>query len=186
MHSFFDAIRSPQRALATNAATSSFDSKVTTLTEPTNDGVIDLTAAGSNLFAPQKMKLWFIGAGSANDTFSVRVIGWHSIVKAGVQKTWFPTPIGEFAVTLGTATGVAGGAVLATELWADTVTPVAAKVPDRDIAAGTAVNSDYEFASPADNTIAHVRMPIRGFEKIEFEFDQTLNTPTMNVLYSLF
>lgn len=172
-----------RRALATNANTSSFASKVPTIAEPTNDGVLNLTADG--LFVAKKIKLWPIGLGSNNDAFSMRVLGWHVCLLDGSKNLWFPTPIGEFACTIsGTAIGVAGSAVLATEMFADTITPVATKIRDRVIGAGTAVNSNYEIESPTDDTIAHIIMPIMGFQKLEFQFDQTTNTPTMNVLYS--
>lgn len=180
----YDLIRKVARALATNASTSSFASKVPTIAEPTNDGVIDLTHLATSLLCPKRIKLWPIGLGSDNDAFSMRVLGWHSCILSGSLTLWFPTVIGEFACTISAAVGVAGAAVLATERFADTITPVAARTRDRVIAAGTAINSNYEILSPTNDLIGHVIMPLGGFEKMELQFDQTTNTPTMNCLYA--
>jgi hypothetical protein len=86
--------------------------------------------------------------------------------------------------TAGTTVGVAGSSVLATERFADTITPVALMLEDRVIAAGTSVNSDVKIFSPANNTIAHVDLPFPAFELLEFTADQTTGTPTQNILWA--
>ena len=178
----YDLGRPARRALATNANASAFASKIATITEPVNDGVINLVKDG--VLVASKIKLWPILLGADNDTSSMRVIGWHQVLLDGKFDLWFPTPIGEFACTASAAVGIAGAAVLNTERFCDTITPVALMTRDRKIAAGTSVNSDYEILSPTADLIGHIIMPIAGFQKLEFTFDQTLGTPTQNVLYA--
>lgn len=181
-----EQIRPAVRVLTTNSNDAAFPSKVPTITEPINDGVYDLAGKGVGLIVPQCMKLWFIGLGANNDAFSVRILGWTRIGSGPNAGTlWFPTIIAEFTCVMGNFIGVAGSPVLDTEFFADTIAPVAARIRDRKIAAGTSLNSNYDILSPANDTPGHVIMPIRGFEKLEFIFDQTINTPTMNVLMSL-
>lgn len=180
-----------KKALSTNSTASSFASKIATVTEPTNDGVLDLTAggtAGPGGFVPVRMFLLPYGLGSSNDGFSMRVIGWRHIGAGPPQGIWLWVPVilGEFACLLGAMTGVATAPVLNTECFCDTITPVAARLPDRVIAAGTAVNSDTAVSDPANDTSAYIDMLLRGVEKVEFTFDQTTNTPTMNTLVSFY
>lgn len=171
-----------RRVRTTNEDASSFASKIPTITEPVNDGVLNLVAEGGRV--PECIKLWVLLLGSSNDVSSMRVIGWHKCLLDGKTTLWIPTPIGEFVCTAGAQGGVAGSAVLNTELFADTIIPVALKLRDGKIAAGTSIMSDYRIESPADDTIAHIIMPIAGFEKLEFTSDQTTNTATFNVLYT--
>jgi hypothetical protein len=167
-----------KRAWATNANTSSFASKIPVLAEPTNDGVVALGDTNAN-----RVRVYVVGLGADNDTASMRVIGWTRAFASGLLPLWIPVILGEFACTFSAAVGIAGSAVLNTERFADTITPVAASLPDRVIGAGTAINSDVKIFSKANDLIAYIEMPILGFEKLEFTFDQTLNTPTLNALY---
>lgn len=168
------------KVFSANLNASSFASKPPTTTEPTNDGVIDV-AKGAGVI-PQWLLFLPYGLGSDNDTFSFRVLGWRKI-KGSLVSLWVPVTLGEFACTLGSLSGVAGAPVINTELFVDTITPVAASLPDRDIGAGTAVTSDVYISSPANNTAAWVKLRLDGTTKFEFLGDQTLNTPTMNALY---
>jgi len=171
-----------RRALATNANTSSFASKVPTITEPSGDGVINLI--DGTVEHPCELKLIPFGLGDENDAFSMRILGWSKVMLNGSTDLWVPVIIGEYTCVISTAVGVAGAAVLATERFADTLAPVAARQADGTIAAGTAVNTDHKVISPVGNLIGHIVLPVYGFAKVEFQFDQTTNTPTMNTLYA--
>lgn len=177
--------RAWKKAFATNQDQTAFASKVATVTKPSNDGVIDLTKDG--IVYPRFMRFIPYGLGSADDTFSLRIWGWARVHASDPKKTlWVPTPIGEFACTISTAVGVAGSPVLDTERFADTIAPVALMLGDIKIAAGTSVNSETKVLTPANNTPAHVELPLDGWEMIEFDSDQTNATvPTVNVLYAL-
>lgn len=169
-----------RKALAANATTSSFGSKVPTVTKPTNDGVIDLLSGGGAI-VPARIKILPYGLGGDNDAFSVRLIGWHKIGNTTSGVLWLPVPLVELACTISQAVGVAGSPVLDTERFADTITIVTEETVTADV---TRIG-DVELASPGNNLIAHAIFPLRGFELLEFEFDQTTNTPTMNCLYAL-
>ncbi len=171
-----------RRWLATNQNASSFAAKIPTITEPTGDGVLNLTADGNTV--PKRLKLWPILLGSDNDVSSIRIIGWNRVIKDSSTTLWFPTIIGEFSCTASAAVGIASAAVVNTERFADTITPVAARTRDYVLAAGTATNSDYEVLSPANDTPAHIIMPVAAFEKLELTSDQTTGTSTLNVLYA--
>lgn len=183
---FFQS-RRMQRALATNANTSSFAAKTYTITEPTNDGVLNLLGGGG-VQVPKWILVKPIGLGANNDGFSMRLWGWESIggnAETAGARAWIPSIIAEYTCLMGNMAGVAGSPVLNTEFFCDTMAPVAARQADCTIAAGTAVQTLYEVISPVNDTPAWARIPILGWEKIEFAFDQTTNTPTMNCLYRL-
>ncbi len=188
-------IRPWKKARLANSADTSFPSRIPTVTEPTQDGVHDLRAGGpvggGGGIVPQYMMCLPYGLGASNDGFSLRLIGWRSVstqvnVATSVTKLWVPTIFAEFACLMGAATGVAGSAVLNTELFCDTITPVAARLPDLVIAAGTAINSNVAIINLANDTPNFFTTPLFGFEKIEFCFDNTTNTPTMNCLYAFY
>lgn len=172
-----------RRLRATNENASSFASKIPTITKPTNDGVLDLVTRGN--IVPKEIMLWPILLGSDDDVSSMRILGWNRVLLDTFVDLWMPTVIGEFSCIAGAAVGIAGAAVLNTEHFCDTITPVAARIEDRVIGAGTAVNSDVVVCSPAGDLIGHIVMPLRAFELLEITSDQTTNTPTFNCLYRL-
>ena len=172
------AVRDFKKALTTNATDTSFASKVPTLTEPVNDGVIDLP----NVIGEVSSKIMILpyGLGADNDAFSMRVIGWRKIVTsiAGVATAlWIPVPLITCACTISAVVGVASSPVLATERFADTITVTDDFTPD--IVA-------YEVKSPTGDIIARLVLELFGFAKLEFTFDQTTNTPTMNALWTTY
>lgn len=173
-----------RRLRATNENASSFASKIPTVTEPTNDGVLNLAKQG-NLMVPQMIKLWPILLGSNDDVSSMRIIGWHQVLLDGSLTLWLPTILGEFVCTASTCVGVALSAVLATEAFCDTIVAVAARNEDAVIGAGTAINSETFVLSPTNNTPGHIVMNLRAMEKLEITSDQTTGTSTFNCLYSL-
>lgn len=182
-----DAVHAWKKAWAVNANTAAFAAKIPTITEPTNDGVVNLV--GSGLAIPRRMLCCFFGLGADNDAASVRIIGWKKIGQDQPQSIplWIPLIVGEFTLIFSTITGVAGAPVLNTERFADTIAPVAARNPDRVIGAGTAINSDLALTSPTTNVgPGFIDFPIRAFEKIEFSFAQTVNNPPCNALFALY
>lgn len=177
--------RPGKRVLAANANTSSFASKVPTITEPTNDGVLDLLNAGTGVIVPQYLKLWPIGLSANDDAYSMRVIGWTRIGSGPNAGTlWYPTVLCELACIMGSTTGVAGSPVLNTEFFCDVITVVTQGVIAGTDNALATTFGNIEITSPGNDLIAYALIPTMGFEKLEFQFDQTTNTPTMNVLVS--
>ena len=173
-----------RRLFTTNVNSASFPSKIYTITEPVNDGVLKLTD-GVGMGIPERIQIWPLGLGSDDDVSSMRVIGWQRVMQDTLTTGWIPTILGEWVCTFSAAVGVAGSAVLNTERFADTIVPVAARQPDYTIAAGTAIGSGVKVCSPTADLIGHIVMPIGGYEKLEFTFDQTTGTSTSNVLYKL-
>jgi hypothetical protein len=166
-----------QKARATNSGATSFASKVATITEPSGDGVIQL-AHGPNGHVPCHALLLPYGTGDANDVFDFDVWGWRRLGSGTPGNTiWIPSRIAGFTATLGTHTGVAGAPVVATELFADTLT-IRATVGEATITADVTREGTHVVYSPADNTSAWAKICLYGFEKIEVIFDMTTGDPT--------
>lgn len=181
---YLDQLSRPfAKAWAANANTSSFASKIPTITEPTNDGVVNLTAGYSaGGITPITMMVLPYGLGADEDAFDMRIIGWRHIGPAAPAiPLWVPTILGQFSCTLGTAAGVAGAPVLNTELFADTITVGSEPTITADVTRFGTVR----VYSPTANLVAYLIIQVYGCEKVEFSFDQTTNTPTMNCLIAL-
>lgn len=160
------------KALFTDAATAAARVVIPLSTQPGGSGSV-----------PCAIDIFPYGLGSNNDTFSLRLIGWRR----------YPTPIAddrilmipfllcELGCTISAFVGAAGFPILNTERFADTLTIVSEPTYTADVTR----TGGIELFSPANDTPAYARVPLRGAEAIEFDFDQTLNTPTMNALYSL-
>lgn len=163
------------RIRGTNATDASVPARTPTLTEPsglgdsaaqaTASGVIDLRnggAAGSPV--QNRARITPYGAGSDTNTFTMRVIGWSRVTfRAGDATTepkylWVPRTLAEFTCTLSTPVGVAGGAAINTDRFCDTIV--------RTIGADTS----SEVISPANDTVAHVTVDLKGCAKLEITF----------------
>lgn len=171
------------RACPVNANTSAFTAKTAgTTTRPAGNLVFDLApilGAGGGFRA--RCRLFPIGVGSNDDAFSLRVWGWSRFdfgASGSAAPVWVPAELLEVSCTLGSFAGVAGGLVAATELFADTIT----MVKEPTLAADVTPAGTTEIMSPANDTPAWVEFRLRGVELLEFDFDQTTNTPTMNAL----
>jgi len=152
-----------RKARSSNSDDASFPSRVATTTEPTSDGVVDLTNGSVHRPAPQWLYLVPYGVGDADDVFDMVVLGWRR-----VDTLWVPTRLLKVTCTLSAAVGVSGAAVADTERFCDTVASAAVGVS----------NVTYTLHSPADDTIAHVRVSPEGCERVEVLFDMTTGSPT--------
>lgn len=166
------------RACVTNANTSSFTAKTAAvIVEPSGNLVYPIAEPGFEFRG--RVRIFPIGLGANNDAYSFRVWGW-SRIGSGVSPgtLWVPAELGEYSCILGNFIGVALSPVLATEFFADTVAVVKEPVTTADVTnAGTT-----EIFSPANDTPGWIELRLRGVEKLEFDFDQTTNTPTCNLL----
>lgn len=159
------------KVFATNSTqTGSFATSADSLTEPSGDGYIEL-APGASRDSTNNVLLTFFGAGSANNTGTVRVYG---VWKAGT--TWKQIPLFEGTLTLGTKTGVSGGDVSASELYADTLV-VASAYSTLDGAA-------FSITSPADDTEAHLMIDSKGARKLRVAFNRGGSATSLNALAS--
>lgn len=169
-----------KRALAANANSSAFTAKaaMSTGARPTGNLLYPLCDSAGELI-PARLRLYAIGLGSDNDAFSFRVYGW-SRIGAGPDLAvgWLPALLGEYGCVVSTFVGVAASPVLDTERFADTFTIVSEPTITADVTrAGTT-----ELYSPANNTPGWIEIRTHGVEMLEFDFDQTTGTPTMNLL----
>lgn len=175
-----------RKARSVNSTSTAFPATAPTRTEPTGDAgtaagrcVIDLAARGDG-YVPCDVMILPYGLGSANDVFSLRLLGWRKI-GTGLTALWVPVTLAELACTLGAMTGVAASEVLATELFCDTITIVSEPTTTADV---TRVGSVL-VSSPANDTVAWAKVPLLGVQKIEFLWDQTTNTPAANALIAM-
>lgn len=158
------------KALSQDAADSSFPAKVPTATEPSGDGVINLSNGSGNV--PNALVVAPFGVGGDNDTFSVRVIGWRKVGYAPSESIWVPVVLVELACTMSTVTGVSGRLVTDSHRFVDTITLVSG---NDDIS--------VDIVSPTGNVLAHAVVDLKGFQKVEFTFDSTAaGTTGMNCL----
>lgn len=137
--------------------------------------------------APNLVKLVPFGVGSDDNTFLMRVIGWHLVFDRGAEQSlygaavgdamWDPVPLGEFTCTLCTQIGVAQGVIGATNRFCDTITVV-----------GTSGTNGIDFGiySPANNTQAHVVVDMKGSQKLEVIFDRNSSATSCNALASMY
>jgi hypothetical protein len=171
-------VRQFRRAKTTNSS-GGFTAKVPVLIKPANDGVIDLVQDGNTI--PGTLKIMAVGVGSDNDAMAVRLWGWTLVGGPGATlPVWVPVLIAELNFVLSTTVGVAGTVVPATERIADTVTIVT----EASITAATTRQGEVLLTSPATQLPALALVPLRGFELVEFDFDDTVGTPTMNALFA--
>lgn len=178
-----------QKAAAANVVSATFPSRVPTIAEPTGGAVMDL--ATSFFWVPVEMLILPYGLGSDNDAFDMRLYGWHHIgnVSPTTQVLWVPALIATFTCTIcAAAPGVTLAPVIATEFFCDTIVLKSAVTQplqtDQNATPATQFRgNDLTIASPADNaSIGWIRTKLLGFEKIEFTFDTTTGTPSMNCL----
>ncbi|TXH14226.1 MAG: hypothetical protein E6R03_09730 [Hyphomicrobiaceae bacterium] len=152
------------KARSTNDTTNGFASKVATATQPSGEGVITISQTGR--FTRNNVMLIPFGAGSDNNTMSVRAIAWRQI-----STLWVPTIVCEVACTLSTAVGVSGAAVVDTDRFADTLT----------LTYGNA-GVDCQVFSPANNTPAHVVFDAKGATLLEIIFTTGGSATSCNAL----
>ncbi len=167
-----------RKARAVNCTSSSFPSRIPTLTEPSGDAgtatgasVIDLCLTEGPM--QNGCKLVAYGAGSDNDTFAMRVIGWQAIGKKPAAQLWIPVVLAELTCTLSAVIGVAGGLLITTDRLCDTLVIVTGN-------AGVSV----DVVSPTGDVVAHAMVDLKGFQKLEICFDMVTAT-NGNCLVSL-
>jgi hypothetical protein len=155
------------KVLTANTTDASYDAKIATVTEPTNEGVINLVPGTSGL-SPQNLLVIPFGAGADNATMSVRVIGWTNI-----STLWIPFVLAEYDATLSAAVGIAAQSVINTDRFADTLALVANQGTD---AQGTTK------VSPANDVPGHFTVSSKGCKKMELVFKVGTAT-NANALY---
>ena len=167
-----------QKVRSVSCTDTSFPSKIPTATEPTGDGgtagsasIVEL--GQGNIATQNKIIVTPYGLGDDNDVFAMRIIGWRKI-GTGSTALWIPVTLAELTCTMCAVVGVVGQTILDTEHFCDTLVLVTG-------------NDDVsiDIVSPANDTLAHAVLDVKGFRKIEVCFDMTTGNPTSgNCLYA--
>lgn len=184
------------RARGTSATDNGFPSRIPTITKPSGVGnsaaqatasaVFDLRNNGAAASVSNSILMVFFGVGSDNNTFSARLAGWRRArprpgdsttppaLGGAAEFLWIPVPLFEVAVTLSsTQPGIVNSLIGATSLFADTITLT-----------GTTANDDVsvDIVSPANDTIAHLVVDVKGFELVEPIFTTGGSATSCNAL----
>jgi hypothetical protein len=174
-----------KKALATSSTSTSFASKIPTITEPTGAGVHDLGHSGC---LSELMRVMFYGEGADDTTFDVRIIGWDKTIDVSGKPLWVPQILCTLSCTLSTVVGIAGSYLTADERIADTLVVHATVAPQATytdlVSAAAATRGTVEIFSPANNLVAWANVKLHGCRKVEFSFDMTGAT-NGNVLFRL-
>lgn len=149
-----------------NVAAASITTPAPTTTEPTGDGVIDCEG-----YSWAELVFYGVRTAADNETFTARVSTYRPVYHGNL---WVPEPLLALNLTQGTAVGVAGSDVVATEYFADTATVATAYLPA----------AEYAVTSPADNTLATVKVALRGARKLQVQLAKGSNA-SCNVLCAL-
>lgn len=162
-----------------NQTSNGYVSKLPTGTEPSGDAntatgasVLDIGHKGS--VASNGLIIVPYALGSNDNTFSMRVLQWRRIGRDPLTALWIPVKLLEVTGTLSsTPVGIAGKEILNTEMFCDTITLV-----------GTSGNANVscEIVSPADNTIAHIMLDLKGAQKVELTFTTGASATSCNAL----
>lgn len=181
-----------RKVRSVNSTTTSFTAPVCEINLSLTDAG---TAAGRSIIpllqgvsgqVRKKIEVWPYGLGANNDAFTLRLIGWNRIAKdpslTEQREIWVPGILGDFACIMGNFTGLAGFPVLNTEFFCDTITQTNAQEPTK-LGNSTLLDGFTKRYTPANDTPARMHVHLEACEAIEFQFDNTTNTPSMNALY---
>jgi hypothetical protein len=148
-----------RKALTTNSTATAFTAKIPVATEPSGDGVFDLTSASVAVGSPTKVPSYIevipYAVDGNNDTLDMRLWGWSRV---NVEALWIPRPLAEMSVVIG---NISGAAIAANTFMADTIT----------LDLGAADGAFTSIISPAGDVTASILIHTRGCRYIEFDFD---------------
>lgn len=182
-----------RRVLAVNATGSSASTlpKTDTVTAPTATttflqdatatGWIDLAFNNKGQVVPDAIKVKCYGTGADNTTGEFRLFGISPVYTANSRDplSYTYTVLAHFSFTLSAAVGVAAGAVVAAERYADTYTRVLgnANISDQLISPAGSSTADYA---------GHVVVNTKGFRYLFFDLYVGAGSPAtdVNALYS--
>ena len=150
--SLFTPTEPYRKALSTNSTASAFAAKVDSLSMPTGAGYVAVGQFNSLLLKPY-------GTDADNETGSVRVYGVKA-VEGGGATSYTHVLLGEWDFVLDASlTGVSGGAVGASEYYADTITRVVGR---EDV-------SDQIISGGDGETPAHILFDCKGHSLLFIE-----------------
>lgn len=140
---------------------------VSTGVQAVGDGVVRLGYGGNR--TTLQVKLLPYGAGGTGKTFNINVFGWTPTFSdpgtdAGpaLATVWIPSLLGTYACTTGSATGLTGGDVNASQSFATTITS--------SFSPSTAVDWNL-ILSPGSNSIGMIVQQTFGAMFLEVRFN---------------
>jgi hypothetical protein len=168
-----------------NYSTNGYPTKIPTTTAPSGDGVIGFGHLGG--YCPGHLLLIPIGIG-AGATFSLKVLGWRATkLPPGQPATlplWVPVELATYAITLGTATGVAGSDLGVSTLFPTTITSTGG--PTFITTGAAPICPDWFQISPGSNSIGMISQSSFGFRFLEVIYTTGGSATSCNGLYAKF
>jgi hypothetical protein len=147
-----------RRVLATNTTSNTaFAAKADLAAAPavaevdTAAGYITFDSGESDNYTPNTIQLVFFGAGNDNQTGKCRLHGLRPVRTATGLTNHTHTLLAEYTFTLSAAVGLSGGAVSASERYADTITRTLG-----------IENVSDQIVSPTGDTPGHVLVDVKG------------------------
>jgi hypothetical protein len=166
-----------------NYSTNGYPSRIPTTTAPSGDGVIPMGHMGG--YSPNHLILVPFGVGSSTNTFTMQILGWRATKLPPGQPAslplWIPVNLGEYTITLGTATGVAGADLTTTSLFNTTITFTGG--PTFVTAGAAPVSLDWLQISPGSNKIGMISVRSFGFRFMETIYSTGGSATSCNSLY---
>jgi hypothetical protein len=173
------------RARSVNQTSTSFVSKVPTLTEPLGDAgtatgasVLDLVGGGASggggVFVQNGAVIVPYGTGSDGNTFSIRILSWKSY-GLGAGKIWVPILLAELLCTLSSGNPGVGSLITSSMLFAKTIT----------ITTGNAGVSIDVISPAASAILASAMLDLKGVSRLELSFSTGSSATDCNALISL-
>lgn len=129
------------------------------------DGIIamaeQISQGGFGAMTSNSLMLIPYGAGSSTQTYTLKCYGWRRTIPMGgvTAGIWVPFLLASFTVTLGTAPGLAGTDVNASQLFNTTLALVAGNA-----------NVSNEIVSPGSNVIGHIILDCKGVQYVETRY----------------
>lgn len=160
--------------------TGAYESKIPTATAPSGTGSTGTNASVQDLMTGTTARSSAViivpyGTGADTNTFKMAVLGWRSVGReVSGTALWIPVILYEATCTLSTPVGVAAKTIVATERFCDTITVISGSVAVAD-----------GLVSPGNNFIAHVIVPLAGFQFLELTFDRGGSATDCNALIAL-
>jgi hypothetical protein len=167
-----------RRVYATNVTATGYTAKADLTALPTvgdvdtATGYLDLAIGRNPGTIPNAVKLKFYAVGSNNNTGNCRVYGLAPVWSA-TGTSYTHVLLADYALTFSGALGVAGGVVLNTERYADTIA--------RTIGIENVGDS---FLSPEGDVAGHAVVDVKGFRWILVEPVTASSATSVNVLYA--
>lgn len=157
-----------RQALASNSVETAFAAKIPTITKPASAGVVDLLGEGLKDGVYENILVIPYGTDADDETFDMRIYGWNKDPTSGTN-LWIPFILIDVSVTLSSAVFTVKAA---SSFMPDTITENA----------GAEGASVITSTGEANVSSAHMVVPTRGAELMEFDFDST-GAAAMNALW---